>query len=348
MNISAVKHLYAYTDGDTITPGMGVIIDAGYGLQQYWNPSTKRVVSTDFSTHHATLYPQAYSSKKGTIIVPETTGQQWYYGNISSEGAILEDGAVKTRYASLFEISSVTANGKTYPALIIKNNLANENDLNDKYIYYTSSINGKSFTCQQLIPIQSAVGDAYDVLLSAEGQDGTGDNVLSNDNDWVKFTAYLQTAGQNVASGVSYQFQKLNGATWQNVTNTANLIEITSNTIKLYNAAVEGVEMFRVMATYNGTAHIKVFEVTDIHDPYYIEDGCNIAGDAIAEGERATFNPKVYDRSDGSLSAGWSFSYALTKRSDGSVISGLTVNQLTYENVEAYGGINVRIEASRS
>lgn len=346
-NISSIHHLYAFQDGDTITPGMGVRIDAGYSLQQYWNPSTKSVVSTDFSLHNATLYPQAYSSKRGAVIVPEVNGQQWYYGNISDEGAILENGAVKTKFSSLFSITSITANGKTFPALVIKGNLASENDLNDKYIYYTSSYNGKAFTCQQLIPIQSAVGDAYDVLLSCLGQDGSGDNVLSNDNDWVQFTTYLQVAGQNVASGVTYQFQKLNGSTWQNVTNTPNLIEVNAGVIKLYNAAVEGVEMFRVVATYNQKAHIKVFEVTDIHDPFYIDDGCNIAGDAVAVGERAIFNPKVYDRSDGSVSTGWTFDYMLTKRSDGSVISDINHTQLTYDNIERYGGINVRIEASK-
>ena len=59
------------------------------------------------------------------------------------------------------------------------------------------------------------------------------------------------------------------------------------------------------------------------------------------------FNPKVYDRSDGSVSTGWTFDYMLTKRSDGSVISDINHTQLTYDNIERYGGINVRIEASK-
>ena len=150
-SISAIHHLYAYEDGDTITPGMGIQIDAGYGLHQYFNPTTKKVVATDFTEHPALLYPQAYSSKQGKIIVPETVGQQWYYNNISSEGAIIEDGAVKDKWASIFELTTVQSNGSTFPALKIKGNLASENDYTDKYIYYSSTSRGKAFTCQQLI-----------------------------------------------------------------------------------------------------------------------------------------------------------------------------------------------------
>lgn len=88
-NISAIDHLYAFEDGDTITPGMGVRWvngETGLGLQQYWNPTTGKVIATDFKEHPVMLYPQPYSSKKGAIVLPEANGQQWYYGNISTEG----------------------------------------------------------------------------------------------------------------------------------------------------------------------------------------------------------------------------------------------------------------------
>ena len=344
-SVSAIHHLYAYEDGDTITPAMGVRIDAGYGLHQYFNPTTKAVVATDFTQHPATLFPQPYSSKLGRILVPESVGQQWYYNNISDEGAILQDGAVKAKFASLFEITSVTLNGSTFPALKIKGNLATETDYTDKYIYYSSTYKGKAFVCQQLIPIQASVGDAYKVLISVEGENGIGDNVLSNDNDWIKYTANLQLAGQTVASGVTYAWQRLVNGVWQNVSHVAGLTEITSNTFKVFNAAVEGVEEFRCVATYGGKEYYEVFQATDIHDPFYIEDGCNIVGDAVKVGETATFNPKVYDRSSGEISTGWTFTYTLLKRSDGSIITDISVNALTYENIERYGGINVRIEA---
>ncbi len=346
-SISAIRHLYAYEDGDTITPAMGVKIDAGYGLQQYFNTATKKVVATDFTEHPAILFPQAYSSRQGKIIVPETTGQQWYYNNISTEGAILEDGAVKSKFSSIFELSSVVQNGQTFPALKIKGNLATESDYTDKYIYYSSTYQGKAFVCQQLIPIQAAAGDAYKVLISVEGESGSGDNVLSNDNDWIKYTADLQLAGQTV-SGATCAWQKLVDGAWQALSNVTGLTEVSGNTLKVYNAAVEGVEEFRCAVTYGGKTYYETVQATDIHDPYYIEDGCSVTGDAVKKGETVTFSPKVYDRSSGEVSTGWTFSYTLTQRSDGSVITDVTVSALTYDNINRYGGINVRIEAIKS
>ena len=193
-NISAIDHLYAFEDGDTITPGMGVRWvngETGLGLQQYWNPTTGKVIATDFKEHPVMLYPQPYSSKKGAVVLPEANGQQWYYGNISTEGGILQDGTVKEKFKNLFEVATVEVNGKKFPALKIKDNLATAEDHTDKYIYYSSSYDGKTFVCQQLIPIQQAVGEAYQVLISVEGASGSGDNVLSEDNDWIKFSGSL-------------------------------------------------------------------------------------------------------------------------------------------------------------
>jgi hypothetical protein len=232
--------------------------------------------------------------------------------------------------------------------LIIIGNLATSDDHTDKYIYYSSTYDGKSFTCQQLIPIQSSVGDAYSVLISIEGEDGSGDNVLSNDNDWVKATANLQLVGQIVSGNMTINFQKLVGSAWQNISNVSGLTEIGINTFKVYNAAVEGVELFRAKITYGDKDYYGFFEVTDVHDPYFIDDGCNIAGDAVKAGETATFSPVVYDRSSGEVSTGWTFGYTLTKKTDGSVITDFDETALTYDNIKSVGGVIVRIEATKS
>ena len=39
MEFSSTRHLFAYNNGDNITPGMGVQIDPGYGLSQFWDIS---------------------------------------------------------------------------------------------------------------------------------------------------------------------------------------------------------------------------------------------------------------------------------------------------------------------
>lgn len=359
MNIRQVTHLYAYEDGDTITPRMGVSIDAGYGLQQYWDVVAKKVIETDFTKHPATLYPQAYSSRTASIVVPEETGSGWYYNNPNSAAALIEfdsEGKSTGTYEGLFEKTEVTVNGKTYPALKIVGNLANENDYTDKYIYYTSSYNGKAFTCQQLIPIQASAGSQYKILLSIEGEDGTGDNVLSNDNDWVKYTAYLQVNGQSVESGVAWKFYRMESGEWKELSSTSGLYEIATSgnsaSIKLYNAAVEGVELYKVAAEYNNEKYEDTFEATDIHDPYYIVDGCSIAGEAVQQGETVTYSPQIYDRSTGELASGeyatskWKFTFSFISRKTGEKITTLTKDNLTYDNILATGGVAVVIEAS--
>lgn len=349
MELSAIKNLYAFQNGDTITPGMGVQIDEGYGLTQYYDPNTGEVSQTDFTQHPATLFPQAYSSKQAKIIVPETTGQQWYYNNISDNAGILdESGAVKEAYQNLFEVTTVTMNGMTFPALKIKGNLvsAENKDFTDKYIYYVSSYKGLQFTCQQMISVQSAVGDAYNILLSVTGEDGASDNVLSNDNDWVQYTAFLQLAGVTLTSA-TVKFQRMVDGEWADISNSVGLMEIDGNKIKIYQAAVEGVDVFRAVATYAGKTYYNTFEVTDIHDPFYIVDGCNILGDTISVGETATFSPAVFNRATGEEQTGWTFEYSLLKAADGSVIDDITIDGLTYENISAVGGLSVRITASK-
>lgn len=346
--VNGIKHLYAFQDGDTITPGMGVVIDAGYGLQQYYNPATKEVIATDFTKHPAILFPQAYSSKMGSMIVPETVGQQWYYNNISTEGAILEDGKVKDKFKNLFEVTTVSQNGKTYPALKIKGNLVSATDWTDKYIYYSSSYNGSSFTCQQVIPIKASAGQSFDVLISFLGADGAGDNVLSADNDWVEVTAMLQEAGMTVATGVTYKFQILAGTAWSDVATVPGVIEVNGNVIKFYESAVDGVEVFRAVATMNGTDYYETFEVTDVHDPYIIDDGCSHPSGAVKVNEKVTFAPAVYERSSGKESTGWAFKYEIVSATDGQPCSDLNNLNLTYQNINKYGGVTVRIEATKA
>lgn len=354
MNFSAIRTFHTYQDGDVITPAMGVSIPEGYGLFQYFNPSTGTVTQTDFAALYkagtpVTLFPQAYSSKLAAYITPEQQGQQWYYNSINSEGAILENGAVKAKFAALFETGTITINGLNLPTLKLKGNLATAADHTDKYIYYQSSYNGKQFTCQQVIPIQEAVGEAYDIFFSVTGADGSGDNVLSADSDWCRYAAFLQRGGVNVTSGVTYKFQHLDGDTWKDITTVEKIWEVGANFLKVFEAGVEGIEVFRCVATYQGTAYYSTFQVADIHDPYYIDDGCSNASDAVAPGETVTFSPVVYRRTDGvrDTEHKWTFGYVYTQNGSGTPIAALTnKNSFTYEDVRNAGGLNVRIEAT--
>ena len=358
--LSRIRNLYAYSDGDHIDARMGVQIDAGYGLTQFWDISTGAVTNTDFTQHSPVLYPFPYSSKRGQYVVPETQGQQWYYNNPETDTAGILDasGNVKSAYASLFQKTTVTIgsgnDALTFPALRIIGNLANASDLTDKHIYYKSTVNGKPFTCTQLIPIQTTVGDATEVLLSLTTQDGSGSSVLSNTNTWVQIAAALQRAGSTIASGVTYQWQRLVNGVWTNVTNQLGTIEVVnSSTIKVYNPGVDSEEIFRVAVTYNGKTQYKMQQLTDTADTYYIYEGCSQAGDAVEEGVNVSFRPVVYDRSTNTPDQAntWSFTFRLLN-----LISGATVGNASttvpfvvpYSTIEEQSGVSVVIQATNA
>ena len=351
MEFSSVRHLFSYNNGDNITPGMGVQIDAGYGLAQFWDTSAGRVTNTDFTQHPATLFPQAWSSRMGRFVVPEQGS--WFYGSPLGTALTFDasGNCTTTGLGSTFKLTTVVMNNLTFPALQIIGNLASADDLVDKYIYYTGTYKGMDFTCKQLINNQASSADAYDILISAVGQDGTGDDVLSNDNDWVKLTPSLQRAGTPITSGVSYTWQRLVNGSWTNITSTSGLYEINNSdhSLKVFNAGVEGVESFRCVAVCNGKTYYKVRELTDVHDPYYIVDYCTHT-DSVAPGETAVFRPKVIDRATNSQDTAhtWSFAYTLTKLPSGDSVktgTGSTFS-VTYDEIDNAGGNTMtRIEA---
>lgn len=358
-NLSKIKNLYAYEDGDTITPRMGVQIASGKGLQQFYLAETRQVTNTDFVTNHPTLFPQPYSGRAGDVVVP-ASGGQWYLNNISDNNGILDaGGSVKSAFSDTFETTTVTMNGKTFPALTIKKNLVlpTNSVTTDIYIYYQGTYNGKQFICEQCIPVQAVVSNAYQLLVSASGPNGiAGDEVLSDDNDWIQYAASLQLMSTGTDVGVSVTFQRFGSSGWENVTNQTGYTEISGNTLKVFPAAVDGQELFRAVAVYNGKTYYKTFEPTDVHDPYYIVDGCSIAGDTVKSGETASFSPKVYMRHNGhgeededvTTSEGWSFEYTYTSIRTGNAVTGISPSSITYAILQQNGGLAVRIRAYKS
>ena len=359
-NVSKIKTLYAYEDGDTITPRMGVQIATGHGLQQFYNAETHQVTNTDFGTYHATLFPQPYSSKAGAVVVP-AAGGQWYFNNPGNAymGILDGNGAVKQSFADRFEVTTVTVNGKTFPALTIKANLVNPTNQisTDIYIYYSGTYGAKTFMCSQCIPVQSIVGDAYQLMVSVTGASGLGDEVLSDDNDWVQYTASLQMMSTGTAINAAViTFEHLVNGSWVAVAANTGLIELGAGTMKLYEAAVDGAELFRVKAVYNGDTWYKLLEPTDEHDPYYIVDGCSIEGDSVKRSDTVTWNPKVYKRHNGpgeededvTTKEGWSFVFTLVAQKTGEKITTFNQTGITYDRLTQYGGIATRIQASRA
>lgn len=372
-NVSKIKTLYAYEDGDTITPRMGVQIAVGHGLQQFYNAETRVVTNTNFKASTGgfppTLFPQPYSSKAGAVVVP-SAGGQWYLNNPeNAEMGILDSaGNVKTtalwgniKFSDVFLATEVTMNGKRFPALQIIDNLVlpGNSISTDVHIFYVGTYGGKSFMCDQVIPVQSVVGDAYQLMVSVQGANGLGDEVLSDDNDYILYTASLQmmATGTNISDAV-ITFEHFEDGAWVAVQNNAGIIEYDSaaKTLKLYEAAVDGSELYRAKAQYNGDTWYQMLNPTDEHDPYYIVDGCSIDGDTVKRGDTVTWNPKVYKRHNGvneededvTTSEGWSFSYTLVSQKTGATITDFDQTGITFDRLQTLGGIATRIQASRA
>lgn len=353
--LSRIRNLYKYEDGDQIEARMGYRLDAGYGLTQYWDEQQGKVVNTDFTQHPVTLYPYPYSSKRGQYVVPATQGQQWYYNNPESEtaGILDENGNVKSAYASLFEKTTYTVSGAVFPALRIKGNLCSASDKTDKHIYYKSVYNGKPFTCSLLIPVQTTVGNAKEILISIETADGSGSTALSNTNAWITLTAALQRAGSPIG-GATYQWQKLVNGAWVNVTNNPNVIEVSNATrhiIKVYCNGVDSEDIFRVAVTHEGVTSYKTQQLTDTSDIFYIYDGCSQAGDAVEENVDVSFSPVVYDRRTNvrDTSNTWHFSFQLLNMVSGAQVGSVSTTVpfvVPYSTLESEEAVSVIITAS--
>lgn len=346
MNIYQTRDLYAYADGDCITPSMGVSIDAGYSLAQYWNTTEGKIVNTDFTKHNAKLYPQGYSSLEGKVIVPESG--TWHIGSPTSTALAFDSSGKCTTsgYTDKFKVTTIVVNSTTLPCLVICGNLASATDLTTKHIYYVGEYNGMKFTCHEEILVQVAMADAYDIIISLVGPsaDGkseiSGDNVISNNEDWVRLTPYMIRGGVNVV-GATYSWEQLINGVWTPVKNSAGVLEIGSNgVLKIYEAAIYGLETFRVTAVLGTSTVRKSIDIADVQDVWYLDDGCSTSA-GVKAGESVTFNPKVYVRETNlpETTHNWQFAFTVTDSRNGDVL--LTANstlRLSYEQIKTYGG----------
>lgn len=341
MNIYQVRDIYAYADGDCILPAMGVSIDSGYSLTQYWSTQEKKVINTDFTVHNAKLFPQAFSSNRGKVIVPDSGN--WYIGTTTNGPLVFDSSGncTTTGYRDIFKLSTITVNGLVQPCLVICGNLAKETSLTNKMIYYVGKYDGVSFTCQQEIVVTVAMADAYDVIVSCTGEDNvTGDNVIDNNTDFVIFTPYMIRGGEPI-EGATFAWERLVEGSWVNVSNEDGMTEIAADgSLKVYQLAVYGVEYFRVTATYDTRTAKKVVSLSDTQDAYMLLDGCSTSGECKS-GETVTFKPQVYDREKNvaDTTNNWQFAFTVTDPNSGDVLmTASTTLSLTYDQIRNYGG----------
>jgi hypothetical protein len=354
-NISAIDHLEAIVDGDTIVPGMKLVLPTGVGSTQYYNPSTG-VCTPDYTkaASQILLYPACYSSLKGKFLVPDAGTVQWFLDNPQSDAAKIlaaPGGAVADAYKARFAVSSYKVNNQTFPALKVIANLAAADSLNDVTIYCKFMVNGMEVTCNHSIGIRESVGSLFDILIVSTNEEGVNDTVIDNDSEYLVLNASLQDSGADVAATGAWSWQRATSSGLVAVAHVAGLTEITNGgrTLKLYDAAIEGTEEYFAVVGHNGQTYRKGIQVSDTHDPFYINMGRDTLSNLVRETDTIKYTPSVVARSSGAVQPGWSFTYTLRNNVGGTArTSSGTTFQVTGTEVKAAGGLVLHISASKA
>lgn len=367
MNISAIDVLELIDDGDTVVPGMTFALPEGVGTTQYFNPSTNKV-TPDYAQLHDSgtpirIYPTCYSSRKGAFIQPDTDTVKWYLNSTASEeNRILPSGGTEndTSHAlstdERFEISTYSVSGNTYPCLVIKGNLASTTNLTDVLIYCQFTYNNLTITCHATISVKETTGDLYQVLISSISENGMSDTVIDNEGEWLRLTAYLQLNGETVKD-VSGTFNWLRATTTGNevvshvagktAISTQDGSSVKNNVLTLYESGVQGVEEYFAEIAYGNTTYRGSIQVSDVREPYYIEIGRNLVSSFVKESQTVVYTPSVYQRKNGQIDSGWSFTFRCTDDNDFSQQESGDSFEVSGQKVKQYGTLHVHITATK-
>lgn len=339
MDYSSIDTLYAFDDGDVITPGMGVSIASGHALAQFYDPGTKLVSEdSDFTVaaNRPTIYPLCYSSKRGEYVIPTTVGQQWYYNNLQVDNAGILDasGKVKDAYKNLFAVVEYELNGKKYPALKIIGNLVTEDDQTNKTIYYVSTVDGKQVVCKIDIPINVSTGTLYQVVISCVNSEGQDDTVINTVDETLTLTCFLNSGNTEVEAS-EYYWEKLVCGAWTRIADKTGFFKLKNNGKQLvvYSDGIGGLETFRACCKLDGKLFSNTIPLSDVRDPFIVNIGRSTESNIIKVADNVTYTPMVYERHSQVLQTGWNFTFTFTdgkewtdtKTGNSASISGRTI-----------------------
>ncbi len=248
--------------------------------------------------------------------------------------------------------TTYTVNNKTYPALKIIGNLASAGSLNDAVIYFKGTFNGMEVTCHGDIGVKESVGNLFDILINCVNEDGVNDTVIDNDSEYLVLTASLQDSGATVQASGAWSWLRATAAGLVAVTHTAGVTELSNGnrTLKLYDPAVEGTEEYFASVVHNSVTHRKGIQVSDTHDPFYINIGRSTPSNMVKEGDTVVYRPSVLPaqqprRADGVVVHIHPARPQRQHRKDSHLSTSLTV---TGTEVMEKGGLNVHIIAMKS
>lgn len=290
---------------------------------------------------------------KGTTYTPSSLKLMW--NGTEVEFGTADGNSIQLNTAGVLDAGTVkkwTENGVTYFQLV-KNIFSSGNDDNDQF-YLTGQVRIQGGTMQAFrtetenvtVIMTASGGTSYYVhveVTDVTAAGGTGTCVAH---------LFSSSTGQEVSGGITFQWYNMTGSTAAACTVQDGYSGVTTKTLTVPEAAVNGDELFRVDITKDGKIYSGYGQMHDWSDPYFIaleETGSGTGHNYgwVDEGETVTVRAYIVDK-EGTVVAnsGLTPAFTILNASGSTMTAGTdytanTTNHsvsFTYDQVVAAGG----------
>lgn len=247
-------------------------------------------IAPDFSTTQPTLYFICTSSRVAEgVVTPDAVA--WYFnGNEISfdSSTLLSTGTYAGYFKKVYP-------GDVYPyyGIQILKNLVELSGFASAAIKASATVsNGTASDTIQAtynIRIQQATTNGYHVTIAAGD---TNNFVITSKSGSCVLKAMVYQGSSEIASGLTYKWQKMEAGSWNTLSNTAQTLTVSADDIDTYGE-------YRVVVSLNGAEiGTDIQGVMDVSDPYDIQPNPSPEDHTIVEGvnDSVTFTPTVVTR----------------------------------------------------
>lgn len=325
--------------GDTIN----TLLISTKPLVQY--VKTDPVVATPDWTielNQPVIYPRITSQLSDTVITA-ITEDQWFYDDtlLAFTNGISSDGN--------FKKTTYPVNGTSLPALQITKNIMALSTA-AKVIKFVGKVKTGGIDTQVSATISvtrsEISGDVYAGYISA-----TNGGVVTQDNKNTILTALLLKGGNQVTTGITYVWYRLDLNDTDAVKDNWQPLNITTKNITINVSDVNTQETYRCAMSVGGSVVANAFfDVRDESDPLYILHNPSQKAEELSYFQQSiTYTPAVRRRGASVNESNWTFSYILLNAQGTSVRTGSGASfTITYQQIEAQSGdLTLDITASK-